>query len=510
MKFFLSHAFSLILASSLIGVLVISLLPSKERLCRVVALIFSLFIFFTVLVVTFLKFDPSLSAMQLVENYRWFGNTIRVKFGVDGLGLSMVLLMSILLPVTILASEKVALEKPKLYYSMLMLLTTSVIGVFTSQDLFLFFLLWELELVPMYFLIAIWGGPNKEYASIKFLIYTFISGVCLFISTLLLFFLSEAGTFDMEVLARYSKDLPHFFQLICFIFFFLCFIIKLPSFPFHTWLPDAHVEAPTPASMLLAGILLKMGGYGIYRICAGFFPQVLADLGIFIAILAAVNIVGAAVACLVQDDMKRIIAYSSVSHMGFVLLGVASLTPAGFSGGIFQMFSHGLISAALFMLVGTLYERTHTRLISDYGGIVKFMPKCFYFFTLASLANLALPALSGFVGEALVFYGSFSSEFFTNYPTMFYFNFGQICVLFSSLGVILTAAYMLWLLQRVFMGPESTKWISLTDLRLSELVVLGSLLVGVVVLGVYPFLLSNLYEPASTALVDYIARVIST
>lgn len=500
MDYFLSHAFSLILAITLLGALVISLLPSRESLCRFFALSFSLLIFTGVLLVTFLKFDPSLPALQLVENYRWFGNTIRIKFGLDGLSLSMVLLMSILLPVTVIASEKVAKEKPKLYYSMLMLLTTSVIGVFVSQDLFLFFLLWELELIPMYFLIAVWGGPNKDYASIKFLIYTFTSGICLFIATLLLYFLSDVGTFDMEILARYSRDLPHFFQLVCFIFFFLCFIIKLPSFPFHTWLPDAHVEAPTPASMLLAGILLKMGGYGIYRICVGFFPQILADLAIFIAILAAVNIVGAAVACLVQDDMKRIIAYSSVSHMGFVLLGVASLTEAGFSGGIFQMFSHGLISAALFMLVGTLYERTHTRVISDYGGIVKFMPKCFYLFTLAALANLALPALSGFVGEALVFYGAFSSDFFGNFPTRFYFNFGQICVLFSTFGLILTAAYMLWLLQRVFMGPESVKWATLTDLRTSEIVVLASLLFLVIVYGVYPISLSNLYEPTSSEL----------
>src|SRR3989338_11393689 len=207
-----------------------------------------------------------------------------------------------------------------------------------------------------------------------------------------------------------------------------------------------------------------------------FFPNILTELALWIAVLGAVNIVGAAVVCLVQDDMKRIIAYSSVSHMGFVLLGVASLTQAGFSGGIFQMFSHGLISAALFMLVGTLYERTHTRQVSDYGGMTKYMPKCFYLFTLAAMANLALPALSGFVGESLVFYGAFSSKFFATFPTKFYFNFGQICVLFSSLGVVLTAGYMLWLIQKVFMGKENTKWSSLTDLRAGEVFVLGALL----------------------------------
>ena len=507
-EFFLQHALSTILVVPMIAVLIITLLPNKESLCRIVSLIFSLDILLDVLVIIFSKFDPNLAALQYVESYRWFGDTIRIKLATDGLSVSMVLLMAILLPVTIIASEPIAKEKPKFYYSMLMLLTTSVLGVFIAQDLFLFFLFWELELIPMYFLIAVWGGPNKDYAAIKFLIYTFIAGVCMFAAILLLFFASGANTFDMEVLAQYGKTLPHIFQLLCFLLFFACFIIKLPSFPFHTWLPDAHVEAPTPVSMLLAGILLKMGGYGIYRICAGFFPNILAELGIWIAILAAVNIIGAAIACLVQDDMKRIIAYSSVSHMGFVLLGIASLTAAGFSGGIFQMFSHGLISAALFMLVGTLYERTHTRLISDYGGMTKYMPKCFYLFTLATMANLALPALSGFVGESLVFYGAFTSEFFNNFPTKFHFNFGQLCVLFSAFGVILTAGYMLWLLQRVFMGPENTKWAKLTDLRTSEVVVLGTLLVLVVIYGVYPISLSNLYEPLSSALVNHIKSVL--
>ncbi len=508
-EFFLNHALSIILIVPLIAALIIALLPDKESICRIVALVFSLDILLDVLVIIVSKFDPHLTALQYVESYRWFGDTIRIKLGTDGLSISMVLLMAILLPVVIIASEPIAKDKPKFYYSMLMLLAASVLGVFVAQDLFLFFLLWELELVPMYFLIAVWGGANRNYASIKFLIYTFIAGAFMFAGVLFLFFNSGANTFDMEVLASSTKNMSSGIQLLCFLLFFICFIIKLPSFPFHTWLPDAHVEAPTPVSMLLAGILLKMGGYGIYRICAGFFPEVLAKVGIFIALLAAVNIIGAAIACLVQDDMKRVIAYSSVSHMGFVLLGVASLTSAGFSGGIFQMFSHGLISAALFMLVGTLYERTHTRLISDYGGMTKYMPKCFYLFILASMANLALPALSGFVGESLIFYGAFSSEFFNNFPTRFHFNFGQICVLFSSLGVVLTAGYMLWLLQRVFMGKENTKWSGLSDLRMSEVVVLGTLLALVVLYGVYPVSLSNLYEPSSTALLNFVSSNLS-
>lgn len=507
-QLFLNHALSTILILPVVAAIVIAFLPSKEPICRVLALIFSLDILLNVLVIIFSKFDPNLTALQYVESYQWFGDVIRFKLATDGLSISMVLLMAILLPVVIIASEPIAKEKPKLYYSMLMVVTASVLGVFLAQDLFLFFLFWELELVPMYFLIAIWGGPNRNYAAMKFLIYTFIAGVCMFAAVLLLFFSSGANTFDMEVLARYAKSLPHVFQLACFILFFLCFIIKLPSFPFHTWLPDAHVEAPTPVSMLLAGILLKMGGYGIYRICVGFFPNILAELGVWIMILAVVNIVGAAIASLVQDDMKRVIAYSSVSHMGFVLLGVVSMTAAGFSGGIFQMFSHGLISAALFMLVGTLYERTHTRQIADYGGMAKYMPKCFYLFILGAMANLALPALSGFVGESLVFYGAFTSKYFANFPTALNFNFGQICVLFSSLSVVLTAGYMLWLIQRVFMGPENTKWSNIKDLRASEMIALSSLFILVIVWGVYPASLSCLYEPSSTALLAQIASLV--
>lgn len=507
--FFLQHALSTILIIPVVAAILIAFLPDKEPICRILSLIFSLDILLNVFVVVFAKFDPNLSSLQYVENYKWFGDMIRVKLGVDGLGLSMVLLMAILLPITIMASEPIAKNKPKLYYSMLMLVTTSVLGVFVAQDLFLFFLFWELELVPMYFLIAIWGGANRAYASMKFLIYTFTAGVCMFAAILLLFFSSHASTFDMEVLSQLARGIPHKFQLLCFLLFFICFIIKLPSFPFHTWLPDAHVEAPTPISMLLAGILLKMGGYGLYKICAGFFPVILSELSLWIVVLATVNIIGGAIACLVQDDMKRIIAYSSVSHMGFVLLGLAALNAAGFSGGIFQMFSHGLISAALFMLVGTLYERTHTRLVSDYGGMAKYMPKCFYIFILAAMANLALPALSGFVGESLVFYGAFSSQRFTEFSTGLGFNFGQICVMFSSLGVILTAGYMLSLLKKVFMGPENTKWASLTDLRTSELIVLGTLLGLVILYGVYPIALSKLYEPSSTALVQYINMVLA-
>lgn len=508
LDFFLDHAFSTLLFTALFSIFVIFLLPGSEVITRIVSLLFSLIMLCESVVFTIAKFDPSVPALQFVESYRWFGDLIRIKFGADGISLSMVLLMTLLLPVTIIASKPIAKKQdPKLYYSMLMLLATSVIGVFVAQDLFMFFLFWELELVPMYLLIAVWGGPNRNYASMKFLIYTFFAGAALLAGILILFFFSGANTFDMEVLSKSVNNLPHNIQFICFVLFLLCFLVKLPSFPFHTWLPDAHVEAPTPVSMLLAGVLLKMGGYGIYRFGVGFFPDILVECAAFLALLGCVNIVGGAIACLAQDDMKRVIAYSSVSHMGFILLGIASLTPSGFSGGIFQMFSHGLISAGLFMLVGTLYERTHTRLIRDYSGIAKYMPVCFYLFIFGAMANLALPALSGFVGESLVFYGAFSSRFFENFTTPLIFNFGQICVIISSLAVVLTAGYMLWLVKRIFMGDAKESLSYLTDLRVDELLVLGSLFALVVLFGVYPSGLSNIYEVSSTALLNHFTNI---
>ncbi|HEY9777637.1 MAG TPA: NADH-quinone oxidoreductase subunit M [Planktothrix sp.] len=412
------------------------------------------------------KFDwSSNSSMQFVQQVPWIHQPFPLEYsvGVDGFSLSLVLLTTVVTVLALMASHWIK-TRQRLYYSFVMLLTFSILAVFTAQDLLQFFIAFEFELVPMYFLIAIWGGPNRDYASMKFLLYTFTGGILMLGGLLYLYYSLLSGgvvsgsavSLEMTNLAQVVPMLPKQVQTIAFLGFFLAFIIKLPSFPFHTWLPDAHVEAPTPISMILAGLLLKMGSYGLVRICMGFFPNVFIDYGNLIVALGAFNIVWAAVACLVQEDMKRIIAYSSVSHMGFVLLGIGSLSSAGLSGAIFQMISHGIISAALFFLVGTIYERCHTRQLGEIGGgLAREIPMLFYFWMLAALANLGLPGLSGFVAESSVYYGAF-----TGWMAQSSVHAGstQAWILFSTVGVVLTAGYMLWLLKRLFYGAEQPKW----------------------------------------------------
>ncbi len=446
---------------------------------------------------------------QFVVKAPWFAVPFPIQYavGVDGMSLALVVLTSFVTLMAILASTSIGDNRPRLYYAMLMLLIFSVQGVFLSLDLLQFFVMYELELVPMYFLIAIWGGPRRNYAALKFLIYTFFGGVLMLAG--LLYMYSQMGgsiqdtmsTFDMGLLAQRCPGLPKDVQTLACLGFFLAFIIKLPSFPVHTWLPDAHVEAPTPISMLLAGLLLKMGSYGLVRICLGFFPFFFIDYGPQIMALGAFNIVWAAMACLVQQDMKRVIALSSVSHMGFVLLGIASLSSAAINGAIFQMISHGVISALLFFLVGTVYERTHTRNIAEIGGgLAKQMPTLFYFWMLGCLANLGLPGLSGFVAEAAVFYGAYTSPMAMS---ELHGHFVQGWIWFAALGVILTAAYMLWLLKRIFYGAQLPKWDHhLTDATLNEKAIAYALSFSILALGIYPLMLSQYYAPIADKMSD--------
>jgi NADH-quinone oxidoreductase subunit M len=487
MEFINSHSLSLILAVLTIASLIIALKDLCEQKARHIAFGSSLIVLAITLHQYFNLIDPSNTALQLVESYPWISN-INFALGVDGLSFSMVLLNAILLPVVIIASKPIAQKgQPRLYYTLILLLSVSVMAVFMAKDLFVFFLAWELELVPMYFLINIWGSKNRNYASMKFLIYTFAAGVCLLIGFFLLSSLTGFATFDMKELAAMSQSIAYPFQALMFILFAICFIIKLPSVPLHTWLPDAHVEAPTPVSMLLAGILLKMGCYGLLRFGLEFFPAVLDAFSPVIAVLAAVNILYGAYAALIQKDLKKVIAYSSISHMGFILLGMAAQNGAGYSGAAFQMFSHGLISAALFFIVGMIYERTHTREISEFGGLIKVMPQTFFLALVAIMANLGLPGLSGFVGESLVFYGAFASSGAINLV--------KISAAVSTLGVILTAGYMLWLNQRVFYGNMPEKWANLKDARKSEVFVLAILLGLALVYGLNPDYINSLFEP---------------
>jgi len=497
MELFSEHSLSLQLTILLISGLFIALTPLSERGSRITALAGSIAVLGIAAYQYFELLDFSKPTMQLVETYPWISD-IKFSLGVDGLSFSMVLLTAILMPCAIIASKPIALkQKPRLYYSLIIFLCLSVLAVFMAKDIFLFFLAWELELVPMYFLIAIWGSKNRNYASMKFLIYTFAAGACLLVGLFTLLAFSGFSSFDIVELAGITRTFSLPIQALLFVLIGTCFLVKLPSVPFHTWLPDAHVEAPTPVSMLLAGILLKMGCYGLLRFSLDFFPEVLQVFAPALAILGTVNIIFGAYSALIQTDFKKIIAYSSISHMGFILLGLSGLNTAGYSGAVFQMFSHGLISAALFMLVGMIYERTHTRELDNFGGLAKVMPRTFFIFKLAAMANLGLPGLSGFVGESLVFYGSFTSAYVGAG-----LNIIKLSAVIASVSLILTAAYMLWTNQRVFYGETKQINLSLQDARKSELLVLGVLLALAIIYGVYPNFVNDIYEPQLNSLVN--------
>jgi NADH-quinone oxidoreductase subunit M len=502
-----SWLLTLLLALPFVGLTVIAL--SSSKLSRNLAIIFATAMV-GVSLFLWANFNPQLATMQFQQRAPWISSPIPLEYhvGVDGLSLSLVVLTTIVTLLAILASETIT-HRPRLYYSLLMLLTASILGVFISLDLLQFFVLYELELVPMYFLIAIWGGPRRDYAAMKFLIYTFFGGVLMLASLLYVYFQlgseNPTTTLNMLELAQRCPLLPRVAQGLGFLGFFLAFIIKLPSFPFHTWLPDAHVEAPTPVSMILAGLLLKMGSYGLVRICLGFFPDVLTQYGHWIMLLGAFNIVWAAVACLAQTDMKRIIAFSSVSHMGFVLLGIGALSAAALNGAIFQMVSHGFISALLFFMVGTIYERCHTRELGEIGGgLAKQVPTLFYFWMLAALANLGLPALSGFVAETAVYYGAYCSPLAL--PGAPNAALAQAAVLFATTGTVLTACYMLWLLKRLFFGPELAKWAGhFSDARFNEKLVAWSFAILIIGLGIYPLILTKQFNLMSTNMINSIS-----
>jgi NADH-quinone oxidoreductase subunit M len=498
---------NLMLFLPLLGAVLIGLF--RENMARRLALITTgLMVLLSGLLIK--GFDPTRGSFSFESRFQWISSPFPVEFhtGVDGFSLSLVVLTALVGLFSVYASEKVGQTRSKLYYSFLMLLLFSILGVFVSLDLLMFFVLYEFELVPMYFLIAIWGGPRRDYAAMKFLIYTFLGGVFMLAGLLYAYFQLFAqspalASFDLVTLAQRCPVLPIEVQGLAFLGFFLAFIIKLPSFPFHTWLPDAHVEAPTPISMILAGLLLKMGSYGLIRIGIGLFPQVVINFGYLLVALGCFNIVWGAIACLVQQDMKRIIAFSSVSHMGFILVGMGALSAAAINGAIFQMVSHGFISAALFFLVGAVYERTHTRQLSEIGGgLARQMPTIFYFWMFASLANLGLPLLSGFVAETAVFYGAF-----TGFTATFgsHANFTKDWIYFACTGVVLTAGYMLWLLKRLFFGPEQPKWVGhLTDARASEKLLAYAMSAIILGLGLCPLLLTSQYQLVADRLSNYL------
>jgi NADH-quinone oxidoreductase subunit M len=413
--------------------------------------------------------------MQFVEKLRWipsFG--INYHVGIDGISLFLILLTTFITPISILASWHIT-KSVKEYMIAMLVLETAMVGVFIALDLFLFFVFWELMLIPMYLLIGIWGGPRRIYAAIKFFIYTTAGSVFMFLAIIALYFLHHraTGEYTFNLLEFYRLDISFAVQFWLFLAFFIAFAIKVPMFPFHTWLPDAHVEAPTAGSVILAGVLLKMGTYGFVRFCLPLFPEVSHAFIPVISWMAIAGIIYGALVAMVQDDLKKLVAYSSVSHLGFVMLGIFAFNIQGIEGSITQMINHGLSTGALFLIVGMLYERRHTRMIADFGGLTKQIPVFAVFFLIVTLSSIGLPGLNGFVGEFLILVGMFKSR-----------------ILYASLaatGIILAAVYMLWMFQRVmFQEITHEENRTLKDMNKRELATLIPIVLLIFWIGIYP------------------------
>src|SRR5215469_3726508 len=401
------------------------------------------------------NFNTNTAAIQFVEHYPWIGAYHVFYFlGVDGISISMVLLTAIICFISVFASFSIT-RAEKAYYALLLMLDAGMMGVFVSLDFFLFYIFWEVMLLPMYFLIGIWGGPRREYAAIKFFLYTLLGSVLILLVMLGLYYYGAAPTFDMTQLAAQSGSYSLTFQRICWIALYIGFAIKIPAFPFHTWLPDAHVEAPTAISVILAGILLKMGTYGILRVNYAILPAASHELAwIFLGVIGTINIVYGAMVAMAQTDYKKLVAYSSISHMGYVMLGMASFTAAGINGAVLQMFNHGTFTAMLFILVGVIYDRAHHREINDFGGLAQQMPVYTGITGFAFFAALGLPGLSAFISEVLVLIGAWQPH--------------PIMTILGAGTAILTAAYLLWCFQRIYLGPLNDKYQTFADLTFRE------------------------------------------
>ncbi|MBF0429970.1 MAG: NADH-quinone oxidoreductase subunit M [Fibrobacteria bacterium] len=444
-------------------------------------------------------FDPSNTGLQFVHHFVWIrAFNIEYFMGADGLSVTMVMLTVLISFIGVIASMPWGIAKDDDhhfsrkavpgYMALILLLEAGMIGVFCAMDFFLFYVFWEVMLLPMYFLIGIWGGPRKEYAAIKFFLYTLAGSVLMLLAMIAIYLSSNpttlvdgtyaAHTFnliklaDPAIFAPAGTILGFAFSKVVFIGLFIAFAIKIPMFPFHTWLPDAHVEAPTPVSVILAGVLLKMGVYGILRINYSLLPDAAVWASTGIAIFGTINIVYAAFVCMAQKDLKKLIAYSSVSHMGFCLLGMAAFTPQGITGAVYQMFTHGIVSPALFLVAGVVYDRAHHRQIEGFGGLAKQMPEYTGIMGLAFMASLGLPGLCGFISEALCFIGAF--------PVF------QVLTIISAISVVITAAYYLWTIQRMFLGNLNEKYAKLPDINWRERITLYPLCAIILVLGVYP------------------------
>jgi NAD(P)H-quinone oxidoreductase subunit 4 len=448
------------------------------------------------------SYDFQSSAYQLIEKYPWVPQLgLNWSVAVDGLSMPLILLTGLINTLAIFAAWKVT-NKPRLFYALMLLMYSAQIGVFVAQDLLLFFLMWEIELVPVYLLISIWGGEKRRYAATKFILYTAAASIFILIAGFAMAFSGDTVTFDMATLGmkQYSKT----FELLVYACFLIAFGVKLPIFPLHTWLPDAHGEASAPGSMILAGVLLKMGGYALIRINMEMLPNAHVFFAPVLAILGVVNIVYGACCAFAQTNLKRRLAYSSIAHMGFVLIGIASYTDLGISGAMLQMVSHGLIAASLFFLAGVTYERTHTLMMDKMGGMAKVMPTAFALFTAGAMASLALPGMSGFVGELMVFLGLATSDVYSS-------NFKIVVVLLSAVGVILTPIYLLSMLREVFYGTQNKELVLdavLPDVKPRELFITACLIVPVIGIGLYPKLVTQTYDVKTVQVATHARQVL--
>jgi NADH-quinone oxidoreductase subunit M len=440
---------------------------------------------FAVSLILVWRFDPGSPEFQFVEKKAWLGGYGTYHMGVDGISLPFVILTTALMPLCIGASWRAITTRVREYMIAFLVLETLMVGTFSALDLMVFYLFFEGGLIPMFLIIGVWGGPRRVYASFKFFLYTLLGSVLMLLAIMAMYW--QAGTTDITALLRHA--FPREMQPWLWIAFFASFAVKLPMWPVHTWLPDAHVEAPTAGSVILAAILLKMGGYGFLRFSLPMFPFASADFAPFVFALSVIAIVYTSLVALVQDDMKKLIAYSSVAHMGFVTMGIFAATTQGVAGGIFQMVSHGIVSAALFLCVGVVYDRMHSREISAYGGLVNRMPAYAAVFMLFTLANVGLPGTSGFVGEFLTLIGTFRVN--------------VVVATLATLGVILSAGYALWLYRKVIFGKlEKPSLAAITDMGWREIAVFAPLVILTILLGVYPKPVLDMSAASVAALLD--------
>ena len=491
--FLTDHLISTLIAAPFLGILAVLLVRSDAwvRRCALASSLVTL----GLALALWSGFDNSARGMQFIERAEWMPTfNIQYAVGVDGISLVLVLLTTLLTPLCVLASWKSIDSKLKAFMALVLLVEGAMIVVFTAMDLFLFFMLWEVTMIPMYFLIILWGGPERIRAGIKFVIYS-LTGSLLLLVGLLGLYLQAGRTFDLQQII--ATGIAEDAQTWIFAAMFLGFAIKLPMIPFHSWLPDAHSEAPTAGSVILAGVLLKMGGYGFLRICLPALPEGSATFAPVVLWISVVSILYGGCLALAQSDLKKLVAYSSISHMGFVTLGIFAFNGEGIQGAVMQMFAHGVSTGAMFLAIGLLYDRTHSRMISDYGGLHQSMPRFVVLLSIFSIASFGLPGTANFVGEFLVLVG-------TSYG-------GMLKVLLAMGGIVLAAAYMLWMLQRVALGqPTSRAAAMLPDLGPREILILVPLAIVVFAVGLFPGVLTEALDSTVSVLVEQTTAVLET